>query len=343
MPGLRPASLLPAAVAAVAIGLSATATAATAATPQTVTFGASLTRPPDAPFDCTAPPLADGTTGPLAGDNSSCTWSTPVNPTEPLEGLLTPAGDGTITAVRIRAGATTGPMAFVVLQAETNVLTQAVTCCQTVLVTQPIMPTANEINGFRTDLPVHTDAPSQQSSPGVQVSDMLALSILSDGVQIPLVDETAVGLPAGQLPSDEIANPAAVQGQTSLGRATGGYQLDLQADWVPGTPPPPVPRVRFASGRTMVRHGSVHVPLRCRRDVCRGAIAVESGPRSGRVVYARGSFRIGQNLYRSIAVPLTADGRVAARRDARLDVHVDLSYQTPGAIKRISRQLALRF
>jgi hypothetical protein len=338
MPGSRLAALIVGApvsiAAAVAIGLP---TAATAATPQTITFGAPLTQAPGVPFDCTVLPLGDGTTEPFPGGQSSCTWSTPLNPGQPSEGLQTPAGDGTITAVRVWAGARTGPMAFVVLESQTNVLTGAVTCCQVTQVTQPLMPTANKLNTFRTDLPTHTDAPGEQSSPGVQVSDMLGLSILSDGVPIPLVDDTA----SGQPPSDELMHPAPVQGQTSNATVTSGYQLDLQADWVPGTPAPAIPRVRFASGRTTVRRGRVHLPLRCRRDVCKGTISIATA--RPRVTLAGGSFRIGQNLYRSIAVPLTADGKAAVRRHQQLDVSVEVTYQTPSARKTISRRITLRF
>jgi hypothetical protein len=313
----------------------------------TITFGAPLAQPPDVSFDCTALPLGTGALEPATGNASSCTWATASNPAQPSGGMTTPPGTGTVTAVRIRVGPTTGPMSLVVLEESRNLSTGSVACCKATFVGQPFMPTADAVNAFRTDLPVHTDADGQQSSPGIQVSDILGLSILNDAIPIPALDETGSGLPAGELPSDQIANPASVQGQASNETATEGYQLDMQADWVPGTPPPPTPRVRLAHGRLTVGNGYVHVPLRCRRDVCKGTISVASEPvgsgGAAAITYATGSFRIGQNLYRSIAVPLTADGKAAARRHERLAVYVDITYRTPVSPKRISHEVELRF
>jgi hypothetical protein len=317
------------------------------ASAQTITFGAPLTEPPDVSFDCTALPLPSGALGAPTGNNSSCTWATASNPARPSEGMTTPPGTGTVTAVRIRVGPTTGPMSLVVLEESKDLGTGSVSCCNATFVGQPFMPTADAVNAFRTNLPVHTDADGQPSSPGIQVSDVLGLSILNDAIPIPALDETSSGLPAGELPSDEIADPASVQGQESNVTATKGYQLDMQADWVPGTPPPPTPRVRVAHGRLTVGNGYVHVPLRCRRDVCKGTIAVASEPlgsgSAAAITYATGSFRIGQNLYRSIAVPLTADGKAAAGRHERLAVYVDITYRTPVSPKRISHKVTLRF
>jgi hypothetical protein len=221
-------------------------------------------------------------------------------------------------------------MSFVVLQSSTNALTGVTSCCEAVMVTQPVLPTANEINAFRADIPVETDAPGEQSSPGIEVTDFLALAVLNPRTPIPVISQTASGLPAGQLPQDTIQSPAPLQGTSAPTTQTAGYQLDLQADWVPGTPTPPVPRVRFASGRVFVSHGYLHVPLRCRYDTCKGTVVVRAAGRS-RVTYATGSFRIGQNLYRSIAVPLTADGRTAALDSALRSVSIVVTYQTPSA------------
>ena len=178
---------------AVAVGLVGLLAPAPAALGQTVIFGASLSQAPNTPFDCTAFPIGNGLTQKAAGNDSSCTWSTPVNPTVPAEGMLTPAGVGTIKTIHLRVGATTGQMAIVVLQVEEDVQTQSVSCCEASFVGQPFTPTANSTTTLQTELPVRTDGDGEESSPGLQVGDILALSVLEDGVPIPAVDETHSG------------------------------------------------------------------------------------------------------------------------------------------------------
>src|SRR5437763_14846999 len=87
---------------------------------QVTTFGADLTLPDNVSFDCSVWPV------PLVGfvptGATSCTWSFAFVPdlahgqtTAP--GLFVPAGNGTVTQVRVKVGATPGPMRIVVLQA----------------------------------------------------------------------------------------------------------------------------------------------------------------------------------------------------------------------------------
>jgi hypothetical protein len=320
--------------------IAASAAASTPPTqPGAVIMGAPLTAPPDVSFGCRALPLPNGESDALPGDSSSCTWSTPANAVDPPEALTTPIGAGTITGVRIRVGALTGPMSLVILESQKNLLTGAVTCCEATLVTQPVMPTPNAVSPFRTNLPVETDAEgeSSTSTPGMQVTDMLALAVLNDATPIPAIDETA----AEQPPSDVITAPSSFQGHSAPLTETSGYQLDLQATWVPGTPVPATPKVRFASGRIFVSHGYLHVPLRCRYDTCRGTIAVTGGP--GGTTYASGPFHIGQNLYRSIAVRLTRAGATAVAAGRRIGVMISVRYETPSSERSVARTVFVRF
>jgi hypothetical protein len=209
-----------------------------------------------------------------------------------------------------------------------------------VLVTQPFLPSVNRIGAFRADLPVNTDGPGETSAPGVQITDYLGLAVLNDATPIPAVQQG--GTTGG--PTDELASPAPLQGQTATMVQTSGYQLDLQADWVPGTPAPATPLVRFASGRVFVSHGYLHVPLRCRYDVCKGTIVVKGAAgANARLTYASGRFRVGQNLYRSIAVPLTSAGIAAAGVHGRAAIVIELTYETPSSPQRISHRVELRF
>jgi hypothetical protein len=346
---------------------------APAAAAQTTTFGASLSQAPDVGFDCTAFPIGNGGTQTPLGNDSSCTWSTPTNATAPSEGMLTPAGTGTIAAVRVRVGPTTGPMELVVLQVTESAFDGSVSCCEASYVSPPFTPTANSITTLPTDLPVHTDAPGQQSSPGLEVGDILALSILEDGVPIPAIDETGSGLPANQLPTDNVEFPAFVQGQNAIDSGTYGYQLDMNADWVEGTPSPPptptvgptplvtptitpTPTVTLGRSTPSVKGGDVHVKLGCgAAAACKGTLAIESKPLAGTaaakkpkhssapIVYAKGSFKLSAGAEKSVSAPLTAKGRSAARGHKRIDVYIDLTYGAGPTAKRISHRVKLRF
>jgi hypothetical protein len=199
-----------------------------------VTFGAPLSRAPNTAFDCTRYPLGNGGTNPVYGDSSSCVWTTATNPLAPSEGLLTPAGTGTIRTIRIRVGPRTGAMQIDVLTVEVDSENGKVSCCTAAFVSRSFTPAANSITTLRASLPVHTDAPGQQSSPPLEVGDILALSILEDGVPIPAIDDTGAGIPAYQLPTGDVHYPAYAQGETDVMSGTFGYQLDMNADWYSG-------------------------------------------------------------------------------------------------------------
>src|SRR2546427_8592875 len=100
------------------------------ASAQVTTFGGDLALPDNVTFDCSVWPV------PLIGlvptGAQSCTWSTFGVPQNLAEGLLVPAGNGTVTQVRIKVGAITGPMQVVVLQALREEFTNNVGCCQQV-------------------------------------------------------------------------------------------------------------------------------------------------------------------------------------------------------------------
>jgi hypothetical protein len=344
-----------------------------AAKAQTVTFGANVTTEvPQSTYDCTQEPGAfgNGAWTPVPGylNDSSCTWTTPANSVNPSESLVTPGGTGTITTVRLRVGAVTGPMRLVVLNFEYDPSNENAQCCNAAYVGQPFTPAANSITTLQTSLPVHTDAGGQESAPPYEVADLLALNIDEDGVPIPVVDYTGRGLSVNALPSDNIHWPAYVQGQTDLAGGYYGYQLDMSADWVSGssTPPPkpsvivpkptvivPKPTVSFASLKPEVRHGKTYLGLGCGKGAaCSGTIAIENRPLAGAaaaskgktkstptVIYAQGSFKLAAGKHATVAVPLKAKGRAAASGHKRLTVYIDI---TMGTHKQ-SKKLTLRF
>src|SRR5689334_20260457 len=95
---------------------------------QVTTFGADLTLPANVTFDCSVWPVP--TVGLVPTGAQSCTWSTISVGQSMTQGLFVPAGNGTVTGVRIKAGATTGPMQIVVLQGLREEFTNNEGCCQ---------------------------------------------------------------------------------------------------------------------------------------------------------------------------------------------------------------------
>lgn len=323
-----------------------------------VTFGADLSQAPNTTIDCTGDP--DG--GFSITHPSSCTWAEPENPMAPSQGFVTPAGTGTITAVRIRVGATTGSMELVVLTFEVDPTNGSASCCTAAYVSQPFTPTANSITTLNTSLPVHTDTSGEESAPPYQAGDMLALSVLESGVPIPAIDELPSGAPPNEQPSDSILWPAYLQGQTAVMGGYYGYQLDMNADWVesggsPGPPSstPPAPSVRIGSSQPKVKHNKVTMRLDCgTAAACDGTIAVENKPlgqataaskstKPKTIVYAKGTFSLKAGSGGTVGAPLTSRGKVAAHKQEKLTVYFDITAGSGASAKTTSKKVTLRF
>jgi hypothetical protein len=341
---------------------------APAASAQTVTFGADLSQAPNAPLDCTGDP--DG--GFPITHPSSCTWAEPENPMAPSEGFVTPAGTGTITAVRIRVGATTGQMELVVLTFEVDPTNGSASCCTAAYVSPPFTPAANSITTLNTNLPVHTDTSGEESAAPYQAGDMLALSVLESGVPIPAIDELPSNLAPNEQPSDSILWPAYVQGQTEVMGGYDGYQLDMNADWVesagspgppPTTPPPPTvtvggskPTVTLGSAKPTVKDNKVTMRLGCgAAAACDGTIAIESQPlaqaaaasesakKPKTIVYAKGTFSLKAGAKGTVGAPLTTEGKAAAHKHKKLTVYIDIAVGNGAAAKTTSKKVTFRF
>ncbi len=203
--------------------LVASSSAAAAAHPETI--GANLRQAPDANFDCTVIPFEFSAPG--KGGNS-CTWGNPEVPGSALGGLDAP-GNGTITQVKLRVGATTGKMQIVILRTLFDPRDLANNeCCVAVARSSVFTPVRNGITTLNVRLPVRAD-----SSPTARVDflDQVALSILEKGVKIPVIDETS--LPIQDQPVDNYNTPAMKLGEKQLASDPDGFRLDMQARWVP--------------------------------------------------------------------------------------------------------------
>ncbi len=338
---------------AVAAGFAMLATSSAAA--QTVTFGADVSQPPMATgHGCAQRPDSFGDGGWISQPtpNTSCTWTTVQNAAYPAGSLITPGGTGTITHVRIRVGASTGPMQLVVMNFEYDPSNGNANCCNAAYVSQPFTPTPDSITTLNTNLPVHTDEGGQESAPPYEVGDLLALNIDENTVAIPLIDYTNQGLTFNNLPADDIHWPAYVQGQTDVIGSGRGYQLDMNADWVSGTSnPPPTPSVSVGGSKPTVKHGKVNVGLDCgAAAACNGNIAIENVPLAGAtaaskkhkkktIIYANGTFSLAAGQNGTVAVPLKGKGKTAAKRHKKLAVYIDI---TVGS-KKVSKRVTFKF
>ncbi len=195
-----------------------------AAQPETI--GADLSQAPDVNFDCTIIPYVPA----AAQGGPSCTWGNPLaSLSNAAAGGLSVPGNGTITQVKLRVGGSTGPMQLVVLRTLFNArdITQN-SCCVATAVSSTFTPVANGITTLNVALPVGFDnSPTDQ----VDYLDHVGLSILEDGVTIPLVDATSV--PLSDQPADEYVEPAMAVGANVLAGDPSGYTLDMQATWTP--------------------------------------------------------------------------------------------------------------
>ncbi len=331
---------------------------APSASAQTVTFGADLSQAPNTTIDCTGDP--DG--GFAITHPSSCTWAEAENPTSPAEGFITPAGTGTITAVRIRVGATTGPMELAVLTFEVDPTNGSASCCTAAYVSPPFTPSVNSITTLNTSLPVHTDTSGEESAPPYQAGDMLALSVLESGVPIPAIDELPSGSPVNEQPSESILWPAYVQGQTAVMGGYDGYQLDMNADWVestgsPGPPPttPPPPTVTFGNSKPTIKHSKVTMHLDCgTAAACDGTVAIENNPlaqataaskstKPKTIVYAKGTFSLQAGTDGTVGAPLTSEGKMAAHKHKKLTAYIDITVGSGTSAKTTSKKVTLSF
>ncbi|HXB65708.1 MAG TPA: hypothetical protein VNV42_12635 [Solirubrobacteraceae bacterium] len=267
------------------------------------TFGPNLsTLEPDNKVGCEVNPFLGG---PIAA--SSCTWSSNVplgeDATNPNGAQIPPGGDGTISQVSVKVGPITGPMQVEVLREElefvevgTPNVHARVSCCDAIEQSQVFTPTANSITSEAVDLPVEVEEhPNPQT--GLLTADILGLSVLSDKVPVPAVDERAL-LVLDQAGTDAWA-PAITQGQQVLADEQTGYLVLMDAVWNPApsatpiatptpTPAPtpkssaapPVPTLSFPAGAlARIKGTGALVNLDCgAAAACDGTVRIQSAP-----------------------------------------------------------------
>ena len=172
---------------------AATALVLVPATAAALTIGANLRRPANSTFDCRVQPLPDAFGNPLAFPSfqRTCTWFTVGRSAfDSREGTAVPVGRGTITSVRVKVGARTGPMRVVVLELLRSggpVNFPDTICCKQVAQTATFTPRRNRVTTLRTNFAVRNSGTVDRRT-GFAYYDVLAISVLAPGVPVPLSD-----------------------------------------------------------------------------------------------------------------------------------------------------------
>lgn len=259
---------------------------------------------PNANFNCTvAPGFVPFPTG-----VGSCTYvSTLFGP----QSTMAPA-TGVITRVRVKAAAPTGRMQVVVAR-QIGTTTSGIGCCFWAGESQVFTPRPNSVTAVNVRLPVENfDDPVN----GIQVRDLLGLSVLEPGAAIP-----------GQIPGrSELEGslgffPRIARSDSISGRVDGGgYSLVplLNADFTPlcgaGL------RSSQVSEEQLRAEGDAAVPIHRGAELrARGRCLGGASPRAGSLAGSRAGMRIDCNLARacrgSIALlPKRGKGKLGAAK-----------------------------
>jgi hypothetical protein len=310
-----------------------------------VTIGASLGQAPNVSFDCSVIPFTFP--GPAPG-GPSCTWGNPLIPGTSA-GLDVP-GTGTIYRVRLRVGASTGPMQLVVLRTlfdPHDIVNNQ--CCVAHARSSVFTPVANGITTLNVTLPV-----AEEDSPTATIDylDQVGLSILKDKVAIPLINETS--LPIQQQPVDDYNQPAMTLGESQLAADPAGYALDMQAAWYPPGQSPAAVSLPAKPVTIIGTNGAV--PMGCTLAPCSGGVTIQNLPpprtagdrataasTTRRVTYASGHFSLAAGKSASVPAKLTTAGRTLARNHTRRTVYIVATLTNVKPARTLSRSLTLRF
>ena len=341
-----------------------------AANAATVTFGSDLGQPANAPLSCSYGVLnqflGQFLIGPFNGD---CMWTSVVVGST-AESLTAPAS-GTVTAVRVRTGASTGPMQVDVVRflfrQTGNPASPEVACCFMQAYGPVFTPPPNSVTTIPTNLAVKVEAtPPPNDTTTVAATDQLALTSLEPGVQVPLFATRNGGAdlsvlsyawyPAPTPPAVPAPSPNPIGGFADLS----GFKVLMNADLntgggapgggVPGGAPtgqgaPAAPAVVLPNVTIPVRGGAATVPIACRVVDCRGLITLQSarlagaarnGARSARapITYGTASFVVKAGTTSRVRVKLNTAGRRLTRGHARRTAWANIRFSAGKAAPR---------
>lgn len=351
-----------------AIALLASVPAGASAT----TFGADLNNVPNNPTTC-GEGIAPYFSAPI-GSPSCMYYSGAPGPSS-----YAPTS-GTLTAVHVRVGATTGPMQVVIMRS----LYQNkagdpghpyFACCFVERYGPIFTPQPNTVTTVATNLPVTEEpTPPANDFSTNAAGDFLALSVLAPNVPIPAFGDGRSGF-AGYYPAPSEAT-APAPGPTPLTAATDGFgaQVLLSADLEgggagapplptpqPAAPAPPsvaptlVPSIALPRLTIPVKNGTATVPIQCLLVNCAGVINLQSAQLAGLanaaskkhakkpkvVSYGTASFSLKANTTGKVKVKLDVAGRKLLKAHGNVKVWANVRF-TAGSGKPKSTRITLK-
>jgi hypothetical protein len=215
-------------------------------------------------------------------------------------------------------------------------------CCFEKARSTPFTPTPNAINTIAVNLEVNADITPQPGSNFFSF-DALALSVLAPGVPIPAHDTGIYNDISG--PSALVFFPAFRPGQERVnGFGTSGYQLLMEATWVPiatgggggGTTPA---GVVLAQPVATQQQNFLLLSLLCNQaNPCVGALRVQSRGAAGvgvvanakakkpkTLTFAKSDFTIPPGATQQVPAKLTRKGKKMLKKSARPTLYLNLT------------------
>ena len=334
------------------------------------TFGTNLEQPANAPLSCTQGVLnqflLNFLYGPFGG---SCMWTSVV--TGNAAESLTAPGTGTVTAVRVKMGANTGPMQINVIRflfrQTGDVAHPELDCCFVQAYGPVFTPAANAITTVPTNLAVKVDpTPPPNDTTTIADTDQLTLSSLDPNVQVPLFATNGgqndlsvlsyAWYPAPTAPGVPAPSPNPIGGFADMS----GFKVLMNADFtaagggggapVGGGAPlgqRTIPAVRLPNTTIAVRGNTATVPIQCLLVNCNGTVALQNAQLAGLasskakkpkvVSYGSASFKLAAGATGKIKVALNAGGRKLLKGHKSVKVWANVHFSTGGGAPKSTR------
>ena len=316
------------------------------------TFGADLNNPVTNTVTCGqgAPPLFFTDIG-----SPSCLWFSGA------PGAVFYAPDnGTITTVRVKVGATTGPMQIVVMRSIYQNKAgdpghPYFACCFVQEYGPTFTPTANAITSVATNLPmVEQPTPGPDDFTTNAAGDFLALSVLDPNVPIPMFIDNSSGAsgfyPAPTAGTFPAPSPTPLFPSTDLPAGQMSMSADLQTGAptpcptpTPGPLPTPtpllIPQLKLPKLTIPVNGGTATVPIQCLVVNCNGNIVLQNAKRAGlasvsrkskTVSYGTAKFSLKAGSTGKVKIKLNAAGKKLLKAHKKVKVWANLSFTSGG-------------
>lgn len=344
-------------VAGCVLALALVSSAAAAVTPFGANLGAIVPNNDPSATCAHAPP------GLLYPVNSvSCMWSYSNSSTN----SLVPPASGTVTAVRVKVGTTTGKMRVNVIRflfQQTGDPAHPSSAGPFLEAYGPeFTPAANAVTTVPTNLALQEDStPPLNDTSTIQVIDALALEVESSTVPIPIFyDGSSLSYPtypgptAGGVPAP---SPAGIPGSS----LSFGYGVAMNADLttadgtpapiptpiptptLPGPTTPALPTVALPRTTIPVRHNVAGVPIQCQGADCAGLVSLlrATGARGAAArkatSYGSARFTAKAGTTATVKVKLNKAGRALLKHKRRAKVTARVTFTAGGGAAKTFR------